>query len=81
MIYLNLDFQTKKNGQVVVDIIGDGVGKILGSGLQIFIFSFFPKKKHENLIEPIFILFFIVSVIWIYAIFFLEKNIKILKKN
>lgn len=81
MVYLNLDFQTKKNGQVVVDIIGDGIGKILGSGLQIFIFSFFPKKKHENLIEPIFILFFVVSIIWIYAILFLEKNIKSLKKN
>ena len=83
MTYIPLDSNTKQRGQASVDIIADNIGKILGSGLQLFVFTLFPNVLHENLISPLFFLFFIMAILWIYAVNSLGKMYekKIIDKN
>lgn len=81
MTYIPLSEIEKQQGQASVDIVGDNIGKILGSGVQFIVLTLFPSVIHEDLVGVLFTLFFSTSLLWIYAVCKLGKMYEYKKTN
>lgn len=74
MAYVPLPAEVRQRGQAAVDIVGDNIGKILGSGLQFIMLTISSNTKHEDLVVILAILCGIACLAWGFAVWQISKQ-------
>lgn len=75
MVYMHLDNELKTKGKAAVDVIASRGGKSLGGIIQSSFFVLLPSATFEDAIPFFATIFFIVLILWIWAINVLNKEI------
>ena len=73
MAYIPLDEELKVKGKAVVDVTGARLGKSGGAVIQYLLLSFIPGATLSSLTEEIMIIFFVIMIMWVLAVFSLSK--------
>jgi AAA family ATP:ADP antiporter len=73
MSYIPLDEELKVKGKAVVDVTGARLGKSGGAVVQFILLSFISGANLTTLTEEILVIFLIIMVCWIFAVFALSK--------
>lgn len=74
MAYIPLDDELKTKGKAAVDVVGMKIGKSIGSITQFATFTLVPTATYDDITGFLTVIFFIVSAIWIWAVFKLAKQ-------
>lgn len=74
MAYVPLTAEVKQKGQAAVDIVGDNIGKVLGSGLQFVLLTISSTTKHEDMTGVLAVLCTVACLVWAYAIWQIAKE-------
>lgn len=82
MAYVPLEEDLKVRGKAAVDSIGNKLGKSMSAFIQSTIFFIFPAATFESISPYLMVIFFVVCVIWLWAVRSLGKEYeKEVKKN
>ena len=74
MAYIPLDETLKSKGKAAADVIGGRLGKSGGAIIQWMMLSFIAGSTLVSLASNLFIIFLVVMVIWLFAVFALSKE-------
>lgn len=75
MAYIPLDDELKTKGKAAVDVIGGRAGKAGGAAVQTALFMAFATKDVVTIAPICFGVFFVVCLLWIYAVKGLSKKV------
>jgi AAA family ATP:ADP antiporter len=81
MSYVPLDEELKTRGKAAADMIGTKLGKSSSAFLQSMLFVIIPTATYQSLSSFLMIIFFIICIVWIWAVVELNKEYKNLCKN
>jgi len=76
MAYIPLDDELKTKGKAAVDVIGGRAGKAGGAFVQNMLFIGFATKDAVAIAPIAFGVFFVVCILWVYAVKGLSKKVK-----
>lgn len=76
MTYIPLDSEMKSKGKAAVDVIGARFGKSGGGFIQSTFFIIFHDLTFNDAIPTFSIIFFVIVVVWIYAVSALNEEYK-----
>ncbi len=75
MVYIPLDEELKSKGKGVADMMGERFGKASGSAIQWNMLSFIIGSNLVTIAPYLFIIFLVITSIWIFSVFSLSKEI------
>lgn len=78
MLYIPLDYELRSKGKAAVDIISSKIGKSFSSVVQVFLFSLWPSATYTSLSPALMLVFVLVCIIWIYAVYEIYKEYSLL---
>ena len=76
MAYIPLDSELKAKGKAAADVIGGRLGKSGGAVIQWLMLSFIAGSTLTSLAPSLFVIFTIISFVWIFAVFGLYTQYK-----
>lgn len=74
MAYIPLDNDLKAKGKAAADVIGGRLGKSGGAIIQQLMFILIPGSNLISLAPNIFVVFVVIMIVWIIAVFLLSKE-------
>lgn len=81
MSYIPLSKELKTKGKAAVDIIGGKIGKSSGAIIQFLAFTIYPYANYNDITVHLFVVFLIISIVWIYSVIKLSSEYdKLLKE-
>ncbi len=81
MSYVPLAEELKTRGKAAADMIGTKLGKSTSAFMQSMLFVIIPTATYQSVSDFLMIIFFIICIIWIWAVIELNKEYKNLCKN
>jgi AAA family ATP:ADP antiporter len=81
MSYVPLNEELKTRGKAAADMIGTKLGKSSSAFLQSMLFVIIPTATYQSVSSFLMIIFFIICIVWIWAVVELNKEYKNLCKN
>lgn len=76
MSYIPLDDELKSKGKAAADVIGGRLGKSGGAIIQFMMLAFVAGSTLTSIAPSLSVIFMIIMVIWIYAVFSLSVEFK-----
>jgi AAA family ATP:ADP antiporter len=74
MVYVPLDDETKTKGKAAADVLGVKLGKSFSAGIQVALLTLLPNLPYDIITRYLFVIFLIVSAVWFYTIYELNKE-------
>lgn len=81
MAYIPLDEEMKVKGKAVVDVLGGRLGKSGGAGFQTLMFMLIPGATYFQIAPYVAGAFFMMCIIWLFAVKGLSKRIEVISQN
>lgn len=81
MSYVPLNEELKTRGKAAADMIGTKLGKSSSAFLQSMLFIIIPTASYQSVSSFLMVVFFIICVVWIWAVVELNKEYKNLCKD
>ena len=81
MVYVPLDYQMQVHGKAVADVLGGRVGKMLGALLPGFLLMVHTSFNQGDLVPFISLVFCAIILLWICAVFALNRRFNALVKE
>lgn len=78
MSYVPLGDELKTRGKAAADVIGTKLGKSAGAFTQMVIFMLIPAATYQSISGILMVIFFIICVVWIWAVVQLNGEYKTL---
>ncbi len=73
MLYIDLDQELRIKGKAAVDVAGVKLGRFISVLIQIMFFTIWPNATYDTICVPIMIVYVLICIVWIKAVFKLSK--------